>query len=98
MTAARFSKRCAVLIAASLFALLSAAAANEDLKPLEDTTKLTNPTICYDSRGGLYLINWDGQNDRLWIKGDSNGPAHRSRDGRRASMLVWTPKIPVFTV
>ncbi len=88
MTTAQFSKRCAVLIAAGLFALLSdAAAANDDLKPLEDPTKLTKPTICYDGREGLYLIDWDGQNRRFWMKGIFNGPARWSRDGRYASFM-----------
>ena len=81
------SKRWAVLVAAVFFALLSASDLHADLEPLEDVTKLTRPTVCYDSVEGLYLIDWDGQNNRLWIKGDFNLSAQWSRDGRRVSML-----------
>ncbi len=88
MTFFNFSKPRAVFAAISLFALLSAAAVGNDLEPLEDVTKLTKPTVCYRAAEGLYLIDWDGQNERLWIKGDFNLPAQWSRDGRRASMLV----------
>ena len=87
MTFAPFSTRCAVLIAAGLFVLLSDADANNDLKPLEDAAKLEKPTICYKGREGLYLIDWDGQNRRLWMKGLFNSPARWSRDGRYASFM-----------
>ena len=90
MTIALFSKRSAVLAAVGLFILMrmSASAPAEDYEPMEDVAKLEKPTVCYDGEEGLYLVDWDGQNNRLWIKGVFNGPARWSPDGNRASMLA----------
>ncbi len=52
--------------------------------PLEDVTKLERPTLCLDRDDGLTLIDWDGQNERLWMTGDFGGPARFSRDGKYA--------------
>ena len=87
MTFLTFSKRWAVLAVPLSSLLLSASDLCADPEPLEDVTKLTKPTVCYLGVEGLYLIDWDGQNNRLWIKGDFNGSAQWSRDGRRVSML-----------
>ncbi len=90
MTTAQFSKRCAVFIAAGLFALLSAAAVGNDLEPLEDVTKLEKPTISYRAEGGVYLIDFDGQNNRLWLKGEYGLPMW-SMDGRLVSVAGGVP-------
>ncbi len=90
MTTAQFSKRCAVFIAAGLFALLSAAAVGNDLEPLEDVTKLEKPTISYTAEGGVYLIDWDGQNNRLWLKGEYGLPIW-SMDGKYVSVAGGVP-------
>ncbi|MDE0021078.1 MAG: hypothetical protein OXT69_06815 [Candidatus Poribacteria bacterium] len=85
-----FSKSRAVLAAVSLFILLSAAAAGNDLEPLEDVTKLEKPTISYRAEGGVYLIDWDGQNNRLWLKGEYGLPIW-SMDGKRVSVAGGVP-------
>ncbi len=87
MTFLTFSTRWTALAAAAFSLLLCASALGVDFKPLEDATKLEKPTICFVAKDGIYFIDWDGQNDRLWIKGNFNSPAQWSRDGRRASML-----------
>ena len=84
MTFVAFSKRWAVLVAPLFSLLLCASAQAEDYVPLEDVTKLEKPTICLSQGGGLYLIDWDGQNERLWMTGDFTLPARFSRDGKYA--------------
>ena len=88
MKFALFLKRWAVLVAAVFFALLSASDLHADLEPLEDVTQLTKPTVCYRGEDGLYLVDWDGQNNRLWIEGFFSGAAKWSPDGRRASIIA----------
>ena len=90
MTFVAFSKPRAVLAAVSLFILLSAAAVGNDLDPLEDVTKLKKPTISYTADGGVYLIDLDGQNNRLWLKGEY-GLLKWSRDGKRVSVSGGVP-------
>ncbi len=92
MTSFIFSKPRAVLATAILLVLLSADAVGNDLEPLEDVTKLEKPTISYtsNSAGGVFLIDWDGQNNRLWLKGEYGLPIW-SRDGRRVSIGGGVP-------
>ena len=90
MTFSAFSKLRAVLPAVSLFVLLSAAAVGNNLEPLEDVTKLEKPTISYPADGGVYLIDFDGQNNRLWLKGEYGLPKW-SRDGKRVSIGGGVP-------
>ncbi len=88
MTFLTFSKRWAVLAAAAFVALLSASDLHADLKPMENVAKLTKPTVCYAGEEGLYLVDWDGQNNRLWIEGVFGLAPEWSRDGRRASIIA----------
>ena len=90
MTYVAYSKPRPVLAAVSLFVLLSAAAFGNDLEPLEDVTKLEKPTISYTADGGVYLIDWDGQNNRLWLKGEYGLPIW-SMDGRYVSVAGGVP-------
>ncbi len=90
MTFFNFSKPRSVLAAVSLFVLLSAAAVGNDLEPLEDVTKLEKPTISYRADGGVYLIDWDGQNNRLWLKGEYGLPTW-SMDGKYVSVAGGIP-------
>ena len=92
MTSFAFSKLRAVLAAVSLLVLLSADAVGNDLEPLEDVTKLTKPTVSYtdNSAGGVFLIDWDGQNNRLWVKGEYGLPIW-SMDGKRVSIGGGVP-------
>ena len=53
-------------------------------------TKLEKPTISYRAEGGVYLIDWDGQNNRLWLKGEYGLPIW-SMDGRRVSVAGGVP-------
>ncbi len=85
MTFSAFTKPLAAFAAAVLSLLLCASASAEDYTPLEDVTKLEKPTICLDRDDGLTLMDWDGQNERLWMTGNFNGPARFSRDGK----YVW---------
>ncbi len=88
MTSIAFSNLRAVLAAAVFVALLSAPYLHADLKPMEDVAKLTKPTVCYAGEEGLYLVDWDGQNNRLWIEGVFGLAPEWSRDGRRASIIA----------
>ena len=90
MTFVAFSKPRAILAAVSLFVLLSAAAVGNDLEPLEDVMKLEKPTISYPADGGVYLIDWDGQNNRLWLKGEYGLPCW-SMEGKRVSVGGGVP-------
>ncbi len=92
MTSIAFSKLRAVLAAVSLLVLLSADAVGNDLEPLEDVTKLEKPTISYtdNSAGGVFLIDWDGQNNRLWLKGEYGLPIW-SMDGKYVSIGGGVP-------
>ncbi len=83
-----FSKRWPVLTAVFFSLLLCASAPAEDYVPLEDVTKLERPTICIKKGGQFYLIDWDGQNERLWMAGRFNGSARFSRDGKYASFIA----------
>ena len=90
MTFFTFSNLRAVLSAVSLFVLLSAAAVGNNLEPLEDVTKLEKPTISYPADGGVYLIDFDGQNNRLWLKGEYGLPIW-TRDGKRVNVAGGVP-------
>ena len=70
-------------------------------RPLEDVTKLEKPTICYQgaSGWGLYLIDWDGQNRRLWMDDKtrfSTTPSW-SLDGKKAAIVVFTEEDWTYT-
>ena len=84
-----FSKRSTVLAALSFSFLLCASAPAEDYVPLEDVTKLEKPTLCLNQGDALTLIDWDGQNERLWMTGDFNLPARFSRDGKYAWIMAF---------
>ena len=90
MTFFNFSKPLPVLALVSLFVLISAAAFGNDLEPLEDVTKLEKPTISYRAEGGVYLIDWDGQNNRLWLKGEYGLPTW-SMDGKYVNVVGGVP-------
>ena len=97
MTFAQVSMRWVVLAAVAFCLSLSDSTAAKDFVSMEDATKLEKPTICLDRSAGLYLIDWDGQNRRLWMTGDFNGPARFSRDGKRASFIAKTPDFGWYT-
>ena len=65
----------------------------------EDVTKLEKPTISYNTRaadnpfrGEIRLIDLDGQNDRLWMRGTRtvklSGAPKWSPDGKRVALVV----------
>ena len=65
--------------------------------PLEDVRRVVKPTICYAGGDSVWLVDWDGQNNRLWIprQGDSiwfGGPPSWSPDGKRAAAVAFTPQ------
>ena len=85
---ARFAVALLFLISASALAVPTLP------RPLEDVTKLEKPTICFEgwSGWGLYLIDWDGQNQRLWMSDKARfagAPAWRS-DGKRVAIAMFT--------
>ena len=55
-----------IALSALLLQALSISGFADDLFPklLEDVTKIERPTICYNGRKTLRLVEWDGQNDR----------------------------------
>ncbi len=63
-------------------------------KPLVDVTKIERPTVCYTggSEGGLWLIDWDGKNNRLWFDKSLRfvSPAHFSPNGKRAAFVAYS--------
>ncbi len=65
-------------------------------KPKENVLRLNKPTIVYNSMLDyeLRLIDWDGQNDRLWIKDKRGrtrfpGGVEWSPDGKRAAIVAF---------
>ena len=80
--------------AACLFAVSFSAAEPKVPKPLEDATKIERPTVCYSAgrAGGLWFIDWDGTNNRLWLGEDLwfMGPAHFGPRGKRAAFVVFS--------
>ena len=92
-----FSNARSFFAAFSLFALMGANARGADFEPMVDVTKLEKPTICLERSAGLYLIDWDGQNRRLWMTGNFNGAAEWSPDGRYASFIANTPEFGLYT-
>ena len=82
-------------VGALCWAALASAHAQPTLpRALEDVTKLEKPTICFEgaSGWGLYLIDWDGKNQRLWMDNKtrfSTTPAW-SPDGKRAAFVIFT--------
>ena len=63
--------------------------------PLEDVRRVVKPTICYAGKDSVWLIDWDGQNNRLWLP--SNGKELRfgdaptwSPDGKRVAAIPFT--------
>ncbi len=92
-----FSTRWTALAAAAFSLLLCASALGVDFKPLEDATKLEKPTICFVAKDGIYFIDWDGQNRRLWMKGDFGGRPMWSRDGKRVLLSADTEEFGWYT-
>ena len=83
------------LAVALLFLMSASALAVPTLpRPLEDVTKLEKPTICFEgwSGWGLYLIDWDGQNQRLWMSDKARfaGAPAWSLDGKRVAIAMFT--------
>ncbi len=91
-----FSTRWTALAVAAFSLLLCASAQGADFKPLEDATKLERPTICSFGGDGIYFIDWDGQNRRLWMKGDF-GRVMWSRDGKRVLFSADTEEFGWYT-
>ncbi len=96
MTFLTFSKRWTALAAAAFSLLLCASAQGADFKTQEDATKLERPTISSFGRDGIYFIDWDGQNRRLWMKGDF-GRIMWSRDGKRVLLSADTDEFGWYT-
>ncbi len=63
-------------------------------RPLENVTKLERPTICYAGKSGwgLYLIDWDGENNRLWISDKTRiaSTPRWSPNGKRAALVAYS--------
>ena len=98
MTFSAFTKPLAAFAAAVVSLLLCAPALARDFVPKEDVTKLEKPTICVRRGNTLRLIDWDGQNERVWMTGEFNLPARFSRDGKRASFIASTDDFGWYTV
>ncbi len=88
MAFSAFTKPLAAFAAVVVLLLLCASAPAEDYVPLEDVTKLERPTLCLSLGNALTLMDWDGQNERLWMTGDFGLPARFSRDGKYASFFA----------
>ena len=95
MTFSAFTKPLAAFAVISL--LLCASAPARDFVPKEDVTKLKKPTICVKRGNTLRLMDWDGQNERVWMTGEFNLPARFSRDGKRASFIASTDEFGSYT-
>ncbi len=94
MRKARLFPRFLILAAACLFAVSLSAREPKVPKPLEDATKIERPTVCYPAgrAGGLWFIDWDGKNNRLWLGEDLwfVGPAYFGPKGKRAAFVVYS--------
>ncbi len=88
MAFSAFTKPLAAFAAVVVLLLLCASAPAEDYVPLEDVTKLERPTLCINRDGNLRLIDWDGQNERLWMTGDFGMSTRFSRDGKYVSFFA----------
>ena len=98
MAFSAFTKPLAAFAAAVVSLLLCASLPARDFVPMEDVTKLEKPTICVRSGDTLKLIDWDGQNERVWMTGEFNGPAEFSGDGKRASFIASTEDFGWYTL
>ena len=98
MTFSAFTKPVAAFAAVVFSLLLCAPAPARDFVPKEDVTRLEKPTICVRSGNTLKLIDWDGQNERVWMTGEFNGPAIFSRDGKRAAFIASTEDFGWYTM
>ena len=85
-------------------ALLSAFSAEAELPtPQENVLKLEKPTIVYNAANSyeLRLIDWDGQNDRLWMKDKKKlisftWGVEWSPDGRRAAIVAFNRETGIY--
>ncbi len=98
MTFSAFTKPVAAFASAVFSLLLCASAPARDFVPMEDVTKLEKPTICVRRGNTLRLIDWDGQNERVWMTGEFNLPARFSRDGKRAAFIASTEDFGWYTM
>ena len=98
MTFSAFTKPLAAVAAAVFSLLLCASSPARDFVPKEDVTRLEKPTICLRRGDTLRLIDWDGQNERVWMTGEFNLPARFSRDGKRASFIASTDDFGWYTL
>ena len=79
-------------------ALLSALRVDAQLsKPKEDVTKLTKPTISYNSYDSseIRLMDWDGANDRLWMSSGNvrfSGGIQWAPTGKCAAVMIFDPE------
>ena len=98
MTFFAFTKTVAAFAAVVFLLLLCASSPARDFVPKEDVTRLEKPTICFRKGNTLRLIDWDGQNERVWMTGEFNLPARFSRDGKRASFIASTDDFGWYTL
>ncbi|MDE0022415.1 MAG: hypothetical protein OXT69_13690 [Candidatus Poribacteria bacterium] len=98
MAFSAFAKPMASFAVAVFSLLLCASAPARDFVPMEDVTKLEKPTICIRSGNTLKLIDWDGQNERVWMTGEFNLPARFSRDGKRVAFIASTEDFGWYTL
>ena len=98
MTFSAFTKPLAAFAAVVFSLLLCASAPARDFVPKEDVTRLEKPTICVRSGNTLKLIDWDGQNERVWMTGEFNLPARFSLDGKRAAFIASTEDFGWYTL